>query len=56
MLIGALNTGMSLRYVECGKEWLRAPMMGNLHAVCADFEEMRRKLRAFDWLVASSKG
>ena len=34
------------------REWLRAPMMGNFHAACVDFEEMRRKLRAFDWLVA----
>ena len=27
-------------------------MMGVLHAVCADIEEVRGKLRAFDWLVA----
>ena len=55
VVIGALSSGMSLRYVECGKgvrEWIRAPMLGMFCAVCAAFEKVCGKLRAFDWPAA----
>ena len=46
MVIGALNSGISLRYVECGKRL--ATDDDYLHAVCADLDEVRGKLRALD--------